>query len=110
MGSAEGWAIERCGPWSGRRPGHAARLEGGVPGSWGASGVGALPVSSGCVSEPEVIRRFNVRIPLREGITLSADLALPGSLPAPAVVLRTPYGKAGERQSKLGAVFAKAGY
>lgn len=72
--------------------------------------VGTLPVLSGCVCEPEVIRRFNVRIPLREGITLSADLALPGSLPAPAVVLRTPYGKTGERQSKLGGMFAKAGY
>ena len=70
---------------------------------------GPLSVSSS-VSETEVIRRFNVRIPLREGITLSADLALPGSLPAPAVVVRTPYGKTGERQSKLARMFAKAGY
>jgi predicted acyl esterase len=57
-----------------------------------------------------VARRFNVRIPLREGITLSADLALPEKLPAPAVVVRTPYGKTGERQSQRAAVFARAGY
>jgi len=57
-----------------------------------------------------VVRRFNVRIPLREGITLSADLVLPEKLPAPVVVVRTPYGKAGERQSQRGTVFAKGGY
>jgi cephalosporin-C deacetylase-like acetyl esterase len=62
------------------------------------------------VAEAGVTRRFNVRIPLHDGITLAADLALPERLPAPAVVVRTPYGKAGERQSKRGAVFAKAGY
>lgn len=55
-------------------------------------------------------RRFNVRIPLAEGITLSADLALPESLPAPAVVLRTPYGKSGEQQSKRGSTLANGGY
>ena len=62
------------------------------------------------MADAGVVRRFNVRIPLREGITLSADLALPGTLPAPVVVVRTPYGKAGERQSQRGAAFAKAGY
>jgi putative CocE/NonD family hydrolase len=62
------------------------------------------------VSDAEVTRKFNVRIPMRDGITLSADLALPERLPAPAVVMRTPYGKTGDRQSKRGAVFARAGY
>jgi uncharacterized protein len=62
------------------------------------------------VAEPEVLRKFNVRIPVRDGITLSADLALPRKRPAPAVVMCTPYGKGGERQSKRAAVFAKAGY
>jgi hypothetical protein len=47
---------------------------------------------------------------VRDGIALSADLVLPEALPAPAVVTRTPYGKAGERQSRRGTVFAKAGY
>jgi len=62
------------------------------------------------VAKLGTVRRFNVRIPLREGITLYADLALPELLPAPAVVMRTPYGKTGEWQSERGAVFAKGGY
>jgi uncharacterized protein len=37
-------------------------------------------------------------------------MALPGALPAPAVVVRTPYGKTGERSSQRAASFAKAGY
>ena len=57
-----------------------------------------------------MVRKFNVRIPLHEGITLSADLVLPKVLPAPVVVVRTPYGKAGKRQSQRGDQFAKAGY
>ena len=60
--------------------------------------------------EPGFTRRFNVPVPMRDGIILSADLALPASLPAPAVVIRTPYGKTGERQSQRGAVFAAGGY
>jgi putative CocE/NonD family hydrolase len=56
------------------------------------------------------VRKFNVRIPLSEGITLSADLVLPETLPAPAVVVRTPYGKSGEVQSKRSTLLAKAGY
>jgi uncharacterized protein len=62
------------------------------------------------VIETGVARRFNVRIPLRDGVTLSADLALPEALPAPAVVVRTPHGKTGERNSQRAAMFAKAGY
>ena len=37
-------------------------------------------------------------------------MALPRSLPVPAVVIRTPYGKTGERQSRRNTVLAKAGY
>jgi hypothetical protein len=59
---------------------------------------------------PEIARRFNVRIPLRDGVTLSADLTLPPELPAPAVVIRTPYGKSGEMQAKRGDTLAGAGY
>ena len=39
-------------------------------------------VASGVVIEAGVARRSNVRIPLSDGVTLSADLALPGALPA----------------------------
>jgi len=62
------------------------------------------------VIEAGVARRFNIRIPLHDGDTLSADLALPGGVPAPAVVVRTPYGKTDERNSQRAAMLAKAGY
>src|SRR3954451_20676649 len=59
--------------------------------------------------QPPAIR-FNVRIPLRGGITLSADLTFPTELPAPAVVIRTPYGKSGEMQGKRAKMLAAGGY
>lgn len=55
-------------------------------------------------------RRFNVRIPLRDGSTLAADLVLPAEVPAPAVVMRTPYGRSNERSTQRADAFAKAGY
>src|SRR3954449_5201463 len=55
-------------------------------------------------------RRFNQRVPMRDGVALAADLTLPADLPAPAVVLRTPYGKTGSLQSKRAETFAAAGY
>jgi putative CocE/NonD family hydrolase len=55
-------------------------------------------------------RRFNVRVPLRDGITLAADLVLPAERPAPAVVQRTPYGRGGERATERADAFAQAGY
>ena len=51
-------------------------------------------------------RRFNLRIRMRDGVTLSADATLPAQVPAPAVVLRTPYGKSGEMQSQRADTFA----
>jgi uncharacterized protein len=59
---------------------------------------------------PRRVRRFNVRVPLRDGITLAADLVLPDALPAPVVVMRTPYGRGGESQTKRADAFATAGY
>ncbi len=59
---------------------------------------------------PGVVRKFNVRIPVRDGITLSADMALPESLPAPAVLVRTPYGKSSDRAAKRATTFAEHGY
>ena len=59
---------------------------------------------------PRLTRRFNVRIPMRDGVTLAADLVLPDELPAPVVVMRTPYGRGGELPTRRADVFAKAGY
>ena len=60
--------------------------------------------------KPEVIRRFNVRVPLRDGVTLAADVVRPASGPAPAVVVRTPYGRYGKPQAERAAKFARGGY
>ena len=59
---------------------------------------------------PPLVRRFNVRIPLRDGIMLAADLVLPAiSGRRPAVVMRTPYGRGGELATERADAFAKAG-
>jgi uncharacterized protein len=61
-------------------------------------------------SDSRLTRRFNVRIPMRDGITLAADLVMPDQVPAPAVVMRTPYGRGGERPTSRADAFAKGGY
>src|SRR5436305_6985628 len=58
----------------------------------------------------ELTRRFNVDIPMPDGVVLKADLTLPGELPAPAVVIRTPYGKTGEMPAKRATMLANGGY
>jgi hypothetical protein len=62
------------------------------------------------VSDPTLTRRFNVRIPLRDSITLAADLVLSPRRPAPAVLMRTPYGRSSELATARADAFAKAGY
>jgi hypothetical protein len=55
-------------------------------------------------------RRFNLRVPMRDGASLAADLVLPDELPAPVVVMRTPYGRSGELQTIRADAFTRAGY
>lgn len=55
-------------------------------------------------------RRFNVRIPTRDGITLAADISFPTALPAPALIWRTPYGRSDEAQDRRSAAMAAGGY
>src|SRR4051812_38630176 len=47
---------------------------------------------------------------MRDGVTLSADLTMPAALPAPAIVMRTPYGKSDERRYARATAFAQGGY
>ena len=47
---------------------------------------------------------------MRDRLTLAADLVLPAEPPAPAVVMRTPYGRGDERSSARADAFARAGY
>ena len=55
-------------------------------------------------------RIFNVRVPMRDGIELSADVTLPAELPAPAVMVLTPYGKSSERAADIATAYANGGY
>ena len=59
----------------------------------------------------QVIQKFDVRIPMRDGITLSADIWMPEAKGRyPAILLRTPYIKVMKQLSDLGKVFAPEGY
>ncbi|ADU50820.1 hydrolase CocE/NonD family protein [Thermaerobacter marianensis DSM 12885] len=54
---------------------------------------------------------FNVRVPMRDGITLSADIYRPDAPGRfPVVLARTPYGKNTQRAWHYGNFFARHGY
>ncbi len=59
----------------------------------------------------QVQQRFDLRIPMRDGVELSANLWTPGtSGPFPTVLIRTPYIKANARYARLGREYAERGY
>ena len=61
----------------------------------------------------EVKNRFDVRIPMRDGVTLSADVWMPRQAGKyPVILMRTPYLKTMEllKFPELGHYFAKRGY
>jgi uncharacterized protein len=58
-----------------------------------------------------VRREYNLRVPMRDGVELSADVWRPdGEEPHPAVVCRTPYNKNSDRAHKRATRFAENGY
>lgn len=58
--------------------------------------------------EAAVIRREMVFVAMRDGIRLATDLYLPAELPAPAIAVRTPYGRA--QLAEYVIPFAQRGY
>ncbi|MEE9162379.1 MAG: CocE/NonD family hydrolase, partial [Candidatus Neomarinimicrobiota bacterium] len=53
--------------------------------------------------------QFNVKVPMRDGVKLSTDIVRPDSPQRfPVILIRTPYNKAGSRDTAL--YFAKHGY
>ena len=59
----------------------------------------------------QIQQRLDLRVPMRDGVELSANLWLPdGSGPHPTVLVRTPYIKANERYPQLGKQYADRGY
>ena len=55
-------------------------------------------------------RLFNVRVRMRDGVELSVDITFPETLPAPGVLVLTPYGKSSERAANVAATYAAGGY
>lgn len=55
-------------------------------------------------------RSFNMRVPMRDGVELSVDITFPETLPAPGVLVLTPYGKSSERAANVAAAYATGGY
>ena len=62
-------------------------------------------------SHYRVDRKVDAKIPMRDGIELSADLFLPrGAGPAPAVLMRTPYSNSMEQMIAKAKRLAESGY
>lgn len=56
------------------------------------------------------IRCETVMVAMRDGTRLATDLYLPPKVPAPAIVRRTPYGRASPRHLETFMAFAQRGY
>lgn len=68
-------------------------------------------VKSNRVDRADVSIKRDVRIPMRDGITLSADLYKPHTADAlPAIVMRTPYGKTSAEVHDRSCRWASRGY
>ncbi|MSV28086.1 MAG: CocE/NonD family hydrolase [Bryobacterales bacterium] len=72
--------------------------------------VTALSATAAGQSPPSLVANFNVRIPMRDGVRLSANVFRPaGPARRPALLVRTPYGK-GDALTPNHRAFAESGY
>jgi putative CocE/NonD family hydrolase len=68
-----------------------------------------VALGCGCALADDVRARFDVRIPMRDGVELSADMWLPAADGRyPAILIRTPYLK--NESAREGAIWAGRGY
>jgi predicted acyl esterase len=56
------------------------------------------------------IRRETVWVAARDGVRLATDLYVPPNTPAPAIAMRTPYGRASDKLVDVFLALARAGY
>lgn len=56
------------------------------------------------------IRRETVRVTMRDGVRLATDVYLPPTCPAPAIAIRTPYGRSRVKEAGAFLSFARRGY
>jgi putative CocE/NonD family hydrolase len=76
------------------------------------AGVQAIPAqdSSAAIMYP-MEARYNIRVPMRDGITLSADVFRPrGNSKHPAIMIQTPYNNDSPRAMEQAWSFVKRGY
>jgi len=60
---------------------------------------------------PSIVMEYDVRIPMRDGVTLSADIYRPeGGGPVPVILVRTPYDNGVASQVAAGKLWASRGY
>lgn len=60
---------------------------------------------------PAIVMAYDVRIPMRDGITLSADIYRPDAdRPVPVILVRTPYDNATAGHVAAGKAWARRGY
>lgn len=59
---------------------------------------------------PSSIRTETLKVAARDGIRLATDIYFPPRLPAPAIVMRTPYGRGDDRFVGAFLFFARRGY
>ena len=87
-----------------------------LPSQLGAQTVAPRSVShydEAKLSQPKykVRREANVRVPMRDGVTLSTDIYFPDAPGKfPAILIRTPYNKATAQSVPQGQWFAERGY
>lgn len=60
--------------------------------------------------EAEAIQRKTVQVFMRDGVQLATDLYLPPAVPASAIAMRTPYGRAAQKFVDTFIEFARRGY
>ncbi|MBI4541084.1 MAG: CocE/NonD family hydrolase [Gemmatimonadetes bacterium] len=69
-----------------------------------------IPAAAATASA-QVPQRFDVRMPMRDGVELSADMWMPADTGRyPTVLVRTPYIKSSGRYPRLGRFYARRGY
>ncbi len=62
-------------------------------------------------AEAPILREYNVRIPMRDGVELSANIYRPrASDRVPVILIRTPYGRNSESYERRGSWWASRGY
>ena len=75
------------------------------------SSVATIALSDTNSRSDTTVREFNVRVPMRDGVILSADIYRPSAPEkVPVVLIRTPYTKSTMKYAELGVWWADHGY